>query len=204
LSERSNPSLFVAGILHNQLGIFVSDDATAMQGDLADAHWRRIWDHASTDMTSIYFGLSCIGADRQSYGRIYVGSVDAPRGLFYGEPVPHAPPAAPTNVSTTPGIKQITIEWTDPVGAAEYDVQRAVADKSTEWQTVVTTTWQARFVDTAAAPGKKYVYRVLASNALGRSDPSPATTAVEALPRPSGPSTRPITRPSLSTRPSVP
>ena len=201
---RTNPSVVVAGELNGKLGIYLSDDITDLPADrTAEATWRSVWDAATTDVPSVVRCLRTIGADRQSYGRVYAGATTVGRGLFYGEPVPSAPPAAPTNVTAEPiaagGVK---IEWTDPIGAAEYDVQRQVvgeadagpppttreapasqpatapATAAGEWRTVVTSVWQSRFVDASADPKARYRYRVVASNAFGRSDPSdaPVTT----------------------------
>jgi hypothetical protein len=208
---RLDPSLALAAESPDgRLGIYLSDDPTtplpaggaaSAAEQAARATWRTVWDLATADVPAVVGCLRSIGADRQSYGRIYAGATAGGRGLYYGEPEPSTPPAPPTNVTATPVPGGVKVEWSDPIGAAEYDVQRAaaagpgsatapVATRAAtgpatrpaasrladagpaEWRTVVTAAWQARFVDTTADPRAAYLYRVVASNAFGRSDPS--------------------------------
>jgi hypothetical protein len=170
------PTVVVAGVYQGKLGIFISHDATrsvAGEGEVSNPpHWQQAWENDTTDVPAIIQCLRNVVADRQVYQRIYAGGSDAPRGLFYGEPTPQSAPAAPTNVTATAGKAGVVIEWTDPVGAVEYDVQRAEAEHPNQWQTVAASAWQARIVDSSAKPATKYLYRVVASNALGRSEPS--------------------------------
>ena len=87
---------------------------------------------------------------------------------------PSAEPKAPRLLTVSSGGQ---MSWQGSVGAACYDVQRAVAAKG-PWATVGTGVSEAQvqyrplFVDESVLPGKTYFYRVVARNAVGSSKPS--------------------------------
>jgi hypothetical protein len=86
--NRKNMSLYVFGNLDGVEGLYRSDNATSLKGNLKDAKWVQIYsfDRASGATKSLIRGRGHIEADRQVYGRVYVGTIA--RGLWYGEPKP--------------------------------------------------------------------------------------------------------------------
>ncbi|AFY66524.1 carbohydrate-binding protein [Geitlerinema sp. PCC 7407] len=76
---RTNPTIFVYGIINGQEGLFRSDDATSLPGPATGATWRRI---STTEQT--LSKVKFLEGDRRVFGRVYVGT--GGRGIFYGEP----------------------------------------------------------------------------------------------------------------------
>lgn len=83
------------------------------------------------------------------------------------------PPAPPTDLSATAGQDQVTLTWTDtsPVND-NYEVQRKMEGESA-WQDLATLGATAvEYVDTGAAGGASYSYRIRATNAYGPALPT--------------------------------
>jgi hypothetical protein len=68
---KSEPAMFLAGILDGVAGVFRSDDS--------GASWVRISDEAHQ-----YGWPHCINGDSRIYGRVYLGTNG--RGVLYGDP----------------------------------------------------------------------------------------------------------------------
>ena len=91
------------------------------------------------------------------------------KGVVRWIPVPLA---APANVTATPGANAITVRW-DPVkGATSYKVMRADAiDGQYHW---IAPSWaDTTYVDTSAAAGKTWFYKVCANTAATPPPPPP-------------------------------
>ena len=77
---RQNPTVFVYATINGVQGLFRSDDATTLPGDMAEATWVQL----STDNMPQQI-MTVMTADRLTYGRVYIGT--SGRGIVYGEPV---------------------------------------------------------------------------------------------------------------------
>jgi xyloglucan-specific exo-beta-1,4-glucanase len=80
---------------------------------------------------------------------------------------PIAIPAAPTGVSATFSLSQVTVTWTAVAGATSYNVYRSTT-QGTQGASIGTSV-TASFVDTAVANGTTYYYQVTATNSAGES-----------------------------------
>lgn len=85
------------------------------------------------------------------------------------------PIAPPTGLAAVPSDGQVALFWSPSVGATSYDVQRAT-DAGGPWTSVGRST-SPRFPDGGLENGATLLYRVLASNAAGTSDPSATISA---------------------------
>ncbi len=90
---------------------------------------------------------------------------------------PHVlPPAAPTNVSATPGDTIAALQWTAAQGATSYNIYRGTStNQETLLHSGVSIT---SFGDTGLTDGTTYFYEVTAVNAGGESARSSEVTAV--------------------------
>ena len=70
---RDNPSVFVYGVIDDELGVFLSDD------------FGQEWHKVSIPEVGLA-DAAVIAGDMQTYGRVYVG--DSGRGVWVGEPIP--------------------------------------------------------------------------------------------------------------------
>jgi fibronectin type 3 domain-containing protein len=76
-------------------------------------------------------------------------------------------PGAPTGVTATPGVGQVTVSWNSSGDATSYNLYRATASGGEVlYRAGITTT---SFVDTGVANGTTYDYEVSAVNAGGES-----------------------------------
>jgi xyloglucan-specific exo-beta-1,4-glucanase len=76
---RSNPTVFIYGVVNQSKGLFRSDDATSLPGDAAGAQWVNI-----SQGQHAFENIAYLEADLLVFGRVYVGT--AGRGIFYGDP----------------------------------------------------------------------------------------------------------------------
>ncbi len=76
---RTNPTVFVDGIINGVEGLFRSEDATSLSGTAAEATWVKI----STDRNRLS-NITYLEGDMRMFGRVYVGT--GGRGIFYGQP----------------------------------------------------------------------------------------------------------------------
>jgi mannan endo-1,4-beta-mannosidase len=99
------------------------------------------------------------------------------RGL---KPPPRTPPAPPRLL---PIDRPSAISWQGSAGATAYDIWRATA-AGRKWQKIATAVSDAEvqyrplFNDDTVVPGREYLYRVIARNEAGLSDPSNAVGPV--------------------------
>ena len=74
-------------------------------------------------------------------------------------------PAAPTNLTATPGLNQVSLTWSSPLTAQKFDVYRSyVMGGGYQW---ITSTSTAAFTDTSVINGTFYYYVVNATDAVG-------------------------------------
>jgi len=75
---RSNPSLWLYGVVSGVEGVWVSLDVTALPGDAAGARWFKL-----NDLDLGFSKISSIAADPMRPGRVYVGT--SGRGIFVAD-----------------------------------------------------------------------------------------------------------------------
>ena len=94
--------------------------------------------------------------------------------LFFGQATPTVP-AAPTNLTATPGSASATLTWNAVPGATSYSIYRGtVSGGETLLQSGLTTTG---FTDTGLTNGTTYYYQVTAVNSIGASAKSSEASA---------------------------
>ena len=99
-------------------------------------------------------------------------------------PAPDGPPSTPTNFTASPDhAGPITLTWTAATGATGYDIFRKLSSDPSFPSTPLiqvgaVTTVQNINVD----PGTQYDYAIRATNGLGASDLSAASTVIAATP----------------------
>ncbi|MBC7765326.1 MAG: exo-alpha-sialidase [Hyphomonadaceae bacterium] len=98
---KSNPTVFVYGTIDNTIGIFRSDDM--------GTNWVRVNVSNSTAGND----PNCMGADRQIFGRVYIGTNGS--GILFGEPVT-TPEESPPPITTPPPAPTI-----NPVAYWKFD-----------------------------------------------------------------------------------
>lgn len=123
----TNPTVFVYGTVNGADGIFRSTDMGAT------------WVKISSDSFFPGNDPNIMGADRQVFGRVYVGTNGS--GIFYGEPAgtsagaDRIAPAAPAGLAASAiDDKELTLNWspsTDNVGVESYTIYKNNSEKVT-------------------------------------------------------------------------
>jgi fibronectin type 3 domain-containing protein len=90
-----------------------------------------------------------------------------------------SPPAAPTGLTATAGIGQISLAWALATGAATYDIYRAQSPGHEGNTPIATGVTFGSFTDTNVTGGTTYYYEVTAVDAAGQ---SPMSSEVSATP----------------------
>ena len=75
------------------------------------------------------------------------------------------PPAAPTNLTASPGNAQVTLAWAASTGATGYNVKRATTDGGPYTQLATATS--PTYTDSSVTNGTEYFYVVSALDAEG-------------------------------------
>jgi fibronectin type 3 domain-containing protein len=96
--------------------------------------------------------------------------------------MPNAVPTAPTGLTATAGIAQVTLNWTAVTGATSYNVQRSTTSGG-PYTTVGTPTTNS-FTNTGLTNGTTYYYVVAAVNSAGT---GPNSSQVSGTPAATGP-----------------
>ena len=92
-------------------------------------------------------------------------------------------PAAPGNVTATPGSGQVALSWSASTGATGYNVLRATSPGGS-YTTIATGVVNTHYTDTGLANGTTYYYVVAATNGSGSSANSTQVNALTAPPAP--------------------
>lgn len=143
--------------------------------------WTTFADEVTTTTGGIVTGLT----NGTTYNFRVAAMVDPVTVASYTSVIaatPRTVPAAPTDVTATPGNRQVSLSWTPP-----QDGGTAIIDYVVEYRTTVDGLW-ATFVDgTSAEPnvivtgllnGTSYDFRLTSANVVGASEVSSAVTAV--------------------------
>jgi fibronectin type 3 domain-containing protein len=87
-----------------------------------------------------------------------------------GTPFDPVPPAAPTGLTATAGLTQVSVAWEAATGATTYNIQRGTSSGGEV--TVATGITATSYTDTGLTNGTTYYYLVTASNPFGSSGAS--------------------------------
>ena len=116
-----------------------------------------------TNGTPYFYVVSAVGSGGQSGNSAQVSAT------------PIAPPAAPTELTASPGNTQATLSWTASSGATSYHVKRSTTSGGPYTQIAAPTA--TNYTDTGLTNGKPYFYVVLALNSSGESANSTQASA---------------------------
>jgi fibronectin type 3 domain-containing protein len=130
-------------------------------------------DSAVSNSTAYYYVVSAVNSGGESANSSQVSAT------------PVAPPAAPTGLTATAGVQQVSLAWTASSGATSYNVKRGTASGGPYVQLATATT--PSYVDSAVTGGTKYYYVVTAVNAGGESGYSNEASATATVAAPATP-----------------
>jgi len=143
--------------------------------------WNEVGSATISMGTDVYVGLAVTS---HSGGVLATSEMDSVT-VSGGGP---QPPAAPTNLSATPGDGQVALSWDGSAGADFYNVYRGTGGNY-YWQASPTST---SWTDTSVTNGTTYWYYVTAENAAGESSQSNVVSATpQAAPQPPGQAANP-------------
>ncbi len=113
-------------------------------------------------------------------------------------PPPGTAPAAPTNLTATPGNALINLSWQSVTGAASYSLFRGTSANNQSTTAIATNLTATSFSNTGLTNGTAYFYKVRAVNSAGAGNPSNEATAtpVAAPPPPPPPPPAPTVAPT--------
>jgi fibronectin type 3 domain-containing protein len=113
-------------------------------------------DSTVTNGTTYFYVVSALNADGESANSAQASATPQ---------APIVPPAAPTNLTATPGNAAVTLTWTASTGATSYNVKRATTDGG-PYTTLAAPTSNG-YTDSTVTNGTTYFYVVSALNAAG-------------------------------------
>jgi hypothetical protein len=90
-------------------------------------------------------------------------------------------PAAPTGLSATAGDNQVSLSWSATTGATGYQIYRGISSGN-ESLLASATQSQSTYVDSTAANGTTYYYKITAVNSAGESPQSAEASATPSAP----------------------
>jgi hypothetical protein len=130
-------------------------------------------DSSVTNGTTYYYVVSAINSTGESANSAQVSATPQAPGV---------PPAAPTNLTATPGNAVVTLAWTASTGATGYNVKRATTSGGPYAQLAAPSS--NGYTDSSVTNGTTYYYVVSAFNSTGESANSAQVIAVPNPPPP--------------------
>jgi fibronectin type 3 domain-containing protein len=130
-------------------------------------------DSSVTNGTTYYYVVSAFNSTGESANSAQVSATPGAPGV---------PPAAPTNLTATPGNAVITLAWTASTGATGYNVKRATTSGGPYTQLAAPSS--NGYTDSSVTNGTTYYYVVSAFNSTGESANSAQVVAVPNPPPP--------------------
>jgi hypothetical protein len=112
-----------------------------------------------------------------SSGAVYDAPLVAALTGGAAPPPPNGAPYAPTGLTATGGVGQITLSWTAGSGATSYDLYRSAESGYQSATPVVTGITGTNYTDPGLNSGTTYYYRVAGVNASGQSGFAPEAYA---------------------------
>jgi fibronectin type 3 domain-containing protein len=104
-------------------------------------------------------------------------SLPGPSVTLYEIPAATAAPAAPTGLTAAGGYGQVTLNWTASTGATSYNIYRGTAASGESSTPLATGVNAVTYIDSTAANGQIYYYKVAAVNGKGSSGKSNEASA---------------------------
>lgn len=98
-----------------------------------------------------------------------------------------SPPPAPTGLTATGGVGEVSLSWSASSGATSYDVYRSTSAGGEGSTPIATGIGSASYTDTTVIGNKTYYYEVTAVNAGGQSSASNEAVATPTAPPPPNP-----------------
>jgi fibronectin type 3 domain-containing protein len=140
---------------------------------LAAATSNQYTDSSVTNGTAYYYVVSALNAAGESANSAQASATP-------NAPIVPLPPAAPTNLTATPGNAVVTLTWTASTGATGYNVKRATTNGGPYTQLAASTA--PTYADLSVTNGTAYYYVVSALNAAGESANSTQASATPQAP----------------------
>jgi len=136
-------------------------------------------DSSVTNGTEYFYVVSALDAEGESANSAQASATPQ---------IPVVPPAAPTNLTATPGNAVVTLTWTASLGATGYNVKRATTNGGPYTQLAAATS--TGYTDSSVTNGTTYYYVVSALNAVGEgANSAQASATPKAAPLPPPPPT---------------
>jgi fibronectin type 3 domain-containing protein len=133
-------------------------------------------DSSVTNGTAYYYVVSSLSAAGESANSAQASATPQ---------APAVPPAAPTNLTATPGDTQVSLTWSASSGATSYNVKRSGTSGGPYTQ--IAASASTSYTDTALTNGTTYYYVVSAINSTGESANSAQVVAVPGVSTPPPP-----------------
>ncbi|HEY5233239.1 MAG TPA: hypothetical protein VIK35_06890 [Verrucomicrobiae bacterium] len=133
------------------------------------ANWTQLGTATISMGSMVYPGLAFCNNGNASLGTATLDNVSTPSW-------PIASPPAPTGLTATAGVEQVTLTWQENGYATNYTVLRAPASGGS--YSDIATVVGPRFVDTDLPGGTTYYYEVNAVNGAGQSTNSAPASAM--------------------------
>ncbi|HTD72136.1 MAG TPA: hypothetical protein VK652_01310 [Steroidobacteraceae bacterium] len=130
-------------------------------------------DSSVTNGTTYYYVVSAFNSTGESPNSAQVSAMPK---------APSVAPAAPTNLTATPGNAVVTLAWTASTGATGYNVKRATTSGGPYTQLAAPSS--SGYTDSSVTNGTTYYYVVSAFNSTGESANSAQVVAVPNAPPP--------------------
>jgi fibronectin type 3 domain-containing protein len=130
-------------------------------------------DSSVTNGTAYYYVASALNAAGESANSAQASATPSAPGV-------PLPPAAPTNLTATPGNAVVTLTWTASTGATGYNVKRATTSGGPYTQIAAPTS--PTYTDSSVTNGTTYFYVASALNAAGESANSAQASATPQAP----------------------
>jgi fibronectin type 3 domain-containing protein len=131
-------------------------------------------DTAVTNAVTYYYQVTASNAGGESAGSNEVSAT----------PASNLPPVAPTGVTATPALGQVTLSWSAVPSATSYTIYWATSAGVTKSSPSPHTTASTTYVDSGLTNGTTYYYAITASNPNGESPLSAEVSATPNLPQP--------------------
>jgi fibronectin type 3 domain-containing protein len=130
--------------------------------------------HARSHLRRLWRAASCVPVLYSGRSLAYIGALAVTLGAAHGAFAQI--PAAPSGLSASGGLGQVSLAWTAVSGASSYTVKRSPATGG-PYANVITGLTAPNFVNTGLDDGTPYYYVVSASNASGESPDSTQASA---------------------------
>jgi fibronectin type 3 domain-containing protein len=132
--------------------------------------------------TTYYYVVTAVNSAGESAASIQVAAT-----TLTPAPPPPTVPAAPTGVSATGGVNQVTVSWSSVTGANSYNVYGSTTSGVTVSSGTKIAGVTSPYVHTGLSASTAYYYIVTAMNGAGESAASSQATATTSAPAPTVP-----------------